>query len=183
MNKIIISLLFVLAIFCELSYADAGDQYLLPKLGYMSVDLNDADPIFSLGVLYGYGITSGFSVEGELNLGLSGGEYDKTLSSGTRLQGEYSIWTLAAYGVYRYSVTDVIFLKGKLGILYENIERDGTQTPSAGTPLSDNRKTTGFGAAGGLGVGFIIKDSTLEFEVTGIDEDIIFYSIGINYSF
>ena len=183
MNKTTISLLFVLATFCELSFADAGDQYLLPKLGYMSVDLNNADPIFSLGVLYGYGITSGFSVEGELNLGLSGGEYDNTLSSGTRLLGEYSIWTLATYGVYRYPLTNVIFLKGKLGILYENIERDGAQTPAAGTPLPDNSKTTGFGAAGGLGVGFVIKESTLEFEVTGIDKDIIFYSVGINYSF
>lgn len=172
MKKILCFLLLALLCTAGNAWADAGDQYLLPKLGIMSIDLKDADPLYSAGVLYGYGITSDVTVEGELNLGLTGGEYSETPDS-----GKYKIWTLAGYAVYRYRTTAETYLKGKLGVLYENVER--------ASDLPDQSDTaTGFGLAGGLGAGFIIGEAlTLEAEMTVIDKDIIFYSLGIHYPF
>lgn len=157
--------------------ADRGNQYLLPKLGFMSIGLNDAKPLFSGGLLYGYGLTSSITIEGEVNLGFSGGGYERKDSSATVYDsGNYKIWTVAGYGVYRLPILDYAYLKAKLGVLYENIER----TSDFG--LSDT--ATGVGLAGGLGLGVIAaKKLTFELEATGIDADIIFYSLGIHYPF
>ena len=142
----------------------------------MSIDLDNAKPLFSGGLLYGYGITQGLTIEGEVNVGISGGGYERKDSSGTAYEsGNYKIWTVAGYGVYRLPIFDYAYLKGKAGVLYENINR-----------TSDilKRDTTGYGFAGGIGVGLIAaKKLTFEFEVTGIDADIIFYSLGIHYPF
>lgn len=178
----LITLFFCLSVISNMSHADAGDQYLLPKVGSMSVDLNNANALSSIGLLYGYGINPEWTVEGELNSGVSGGEYDRVLGSGTRLEGEYTVWTLAGYAVYRYPVIESVFLKAKLGVLYENIERDGTQTIGSTIQVDDNN-SKGFGAAGGIGIGFLVKRTILELEITGIDEDIIYYSLGINFTF
>lgn len=158
------------------SWADKGDQFLLAKIGFMSIELNDADPLYSVGAVYGYGITPEIAVEGELNLGLAGGEYKRTDGAGSvRDKGDYKIATLAGYGVYRVPVTESAYLKGKLGLLFESIKRNGTA--SDGT-------STGLGLAGGVGVGTRVSETlTAEAEVTGIDQDIVFYSLGINYVF
>jgi opacity protein-like surface antigen len=142
----------------------------------MSIDLNNADPLMSLGALYGYGITPEITVEGELNLGLVGGEYKQKNAAGDVFEeGDYRIWTLAGYGVYRFPLSDVAYIKGKLGLLFENVKRSGE--------LEDD-SATGFGLAGGIGAGTqVIEGLTLEAEITGIDEDIIFYSLGLHYAF
>jgi hypothetical protein len=171
-------LVFVITCFMTATaMADRGDQYLLPKLGFMSINLNNAKPLFSGGLLYGYGISPSVTIEGEINVGISGGGYDRKDSSGQVYDsGNYKIWTLAAYGVYRLPIFDNAYLKGKLGGLYENIKR----TSDFGNPDT----ATGFGLAGGVGVGVIAaKKLTFELEVTGIDADIIFYSLGIHYPF
>jgi len=183
MYRVVIGFIFIVVLCPQPSQADAGDQYLLPKIGTMSVELNEADSLSSVGLLYGYGITPEFTLEGELNAGLSGGEYKRTLNSGTRLEGKYTVWTIAGYGVYRYPVTDNIFLKGKLGLLYENIDRDGIQTTSGDLARSDDNKSKGLGFAGGLGFGFRAKSTIFEIEGTLIDSDILFYSLGVNYAF
>ena len=157
-------LLYILLLFTlttGLSFADRGDQFLIPKLGFMSIDLQDADPLYSIGLMYGYGITPEITVEGEVNLGISGGE--------SKL-GDYEIWTIAGYGVYRHPVTETNYIKAKLGVLHENVE-------VAGKSADDQ------GLAGGFGFGFKIKQTIIELEATIIDEDIIFYSVGINYPF
>lgn len=144
-----------------LAYADRGDQFLIPKVGFMSIDLSNADPLYSIGVMYGYGITPEVTVEGEVNLGISGGKSDL---------GDYDIWTVAGYGVYRHPISDTAYLKGKLGLLHENVK---VQSASA----SDS------GFAGGFGFGFKIAKTLIELEATIIDKDIIFYSAGLNYAF
>ncbi|NOX76555.1 MAG: outer membrane beta-barrel protein [Gammaproteobacteria bacterium] len=160
MKKLLLTLA-LLAATTSVSQADRGDQYLLPKFGFMSVQLNNADPLYSIGVLYGYGITPEITVEAELNAGVTGG--DSNL-------GGYEIWTLAGYGVYRYPVTVTGYIKAKLGLLHEAVSLDGNSA-------SDQ------GAAGGIGYGFRYGQTIYEFEATVIDEDIIFYSLGVNYPF
>lgn len=157
--------------------ADRGDQYLLPKLGFMSIALNNAKPLFSGGLLYGYGITSSITLEGEVNVGISGGGYELKDAAGSVYDsGNYKIWTVAGYGVYRLPVTNYAYLKAKLGVLYENIKRT--------SDFAESDLATGTGLAGGIGVGLIAaKKLTFEFEATGIDSDIIFYSLGIHYPF
>lgn len=170
------TLLLVLITWGTNTWADRGDQYVLGKLGIISVKLNDADTLGSIGLLYGYGLTPEVSMEGELNLGLLGGKYEQKNSAGVVFEdGEYRIWTLAGYGVYRFPLTDVAYLKGKFGVLYENVKRSGR--------ISD-KVSKGFGLAGGVGAGTRIADTlTLEGEITSIDKDIVFFSMGLHYAF
>lgn len=177
MKKFLIFIFILLDLITDSTLADRGDQYLLPKVGFMSVDLNNADPLYSIGILYGYGLTPAITFEAEANLGISGGKYSRKDVTGVVVEnGEYNIWTIAGYGVYRFPIQDYFYLKGKAGLLYENIER--TSDIGAGDTA------TGSGFAGGLGLGVIFAQKfTIELEATGIDESIIFYSLGFHYPF
>lgn len=159
------------------AWADRGDQYLLPKFGIMTVNLNNADNLYSLGVLYGYGLTPEVSVEGEVNLSLTGGDYKRKDATGSVIEsGKYKVWTVAGYGVYRYPFTETAYLKGKLGLLYENVDRSAN--------IGEGHTAKAFGVAGGIGAGILIRGNlTIEAEITGIDKDIIFYSLGVHYPF
>ena len=160
------------------AWADRGDQFPLGKVGFMSVDLNDVDLLYSVGAVYGYGITPDITAEAEVNLGLLGGAYKRKDGSGTVLEsGDYRVSTLAGYGAYRLPVSDSVYLKAKLGLLYENVKRS--------SDLSQGGKTArDFGVAGGVGAGARIGNAfTLELEITGIDADILFYSAGLHYVF
>lgn len=158
------------------AYADRGDQYLLGKIGFMSIQLNDADRLISLGGIYGFGLTPRVSLEAEANFGVSGGEYTQKDSAGAVVQtGDYRVSTLAGYGVFRHLMSGPVFAKVKIGGLYENVKRTGKVS---------SETSTGFGVAGGLGVGWQIGPATtIEGELTGIDQDIIFYSVGFNAAF
>lgn len=178
MKNYSIGLIILLSASAGNCWAEKGDQFLLGKLGFMSVDLHNADPLYSMGVLYGYGITSPITVEAELNLGLIGGAYAREDSAGVQIEnGKFRVTTLAGYGVYRLPVTDLVYAKGKIGLLYENVKRTSN--------LADGGKTArGFGIAGGIGVGAKLAEAfTVELEITGIDADIIFYSAGLHYAF
>ena len=168
--------------------ANADKHYLLPKIGIMSIDVNQAVSITSLGLLYGYKVAQSLTLESELNVGISEGDYDKTLASGTRLQGDYNLSTIAAYGVYRHSLTSKLFTKAKLGLIYEDIQRKGTSTSGAGATQVDSNHSQGVGLTGGVGLGFVLDNkyvgnSIIELEVTGLDQDIVLYSLGFNYHF
>ena len=176
--KVIFSVLILLfTAYGNSAWADRGDHYILGKLGVMSVKKNNADMVSSVGGLYGYGVTSEISVESELNLGLLGGKYEQKNPAGEVYEkGDYRIVTLAGYGVYRLPVTDAAYLKGKLGLLYESVKRSGE--------LISDKTSTGFGLAGGVGAGMRIAQSfTLEGEITGIDKNIVFFSLGLHYAF
>ncbi len=176
--------LVVLFVNTQLLYAESGGMYLLPKLGFMKVDLTNAKDLGSLGVLFGYGITKNISFEAELNASFNvfnsswgGGEYEiPDEGGGFKNKGAYKIWTIAGYGVYRVPVFKNFYLKGKLGILYENVER--TDIVATGETTNDT------GVAGGLGMGFYMgKKVTMELEATLIDKDITFYSLGLHIRF
>ena len=172
-----IGLILAIAVFGSNARADRGDQYVLGKLGFMAVKKNNADAVGSIGALYGYGMTPEISIETELNLGLLGGKYVQKDGAGSvQEKGDYRIVTLAGYGVYRFLITDVTYLKGKLGLLYENVKRSGE--------LIGDKTSKGFGLAGGVGLGTRIVDAlTLEGEITGIDKNIVFFSLGLHYAF
>ena len=173
----------LIAILCLLTsnavLADAGDRYWLPKIGVMDVELSNASNLESFGLLYGRGVNRRISIEGEVNISLSGGEYeipDKQNPDQLKFKGKYQIYTLAGYGVYRMPITRTGYVKAKVGLLYEYIQRK--------EELQDDKETKGLGIAGGVGVGGrLFGRLTLEFEATGIDKQIIFYSLGIHVSF
>jgi hypothetical protein len=176
--KRITGLVFFLVCFSGVAKAERGDQYLLPKVGAMVIDLNEADPLLSAGIMYGLGLTNRISLEAEVNYGFSGGEYDvRGDAEGTVAEsGDYRIWTAAGYGVYRWPIVETVYLKGKLGALYENVVRS--------SDFRAERTDDDFGAAGGVGIGFFMwRKFTLELEATVIDQDIIFYSVGTHIKF
>ena len=176
--KKLLAIIFFILIFNDIAYAKKGDNYLLPKLGFMDIALNDADPLWSLGVLYGYGLTNRMSLEGEINVGLSGGDHEELdVNTGQVIdKGSYDIWTAAAYGVYRMPLWQSGYFKTKLGMLYESVARKLEQ--------GGNREDTDFGLAGGAGFGMKVWNVfTFELEATVIDKDIIFYSVGTHIDF
>ncbi|MBI3774287.1 MAG: porin family protein [Gammaproteobacteria bacterium] len=171
MKTIFTTLAMLFALVSGNVWADRGDQYVLGKLGVMSVKTDNADALGSIGVLYGYGLTPEITVESELNLGWFGGEYKQKSA-----HGNYRIWTVAGYGVYRKLIGDATYLKGKLGVLYENVTRTVVE--------NEDQVSKGFGLAGGIGAGTRIADAlTFEAEITGIDKDIVFFSLGLHYAF
>ena len=177
MKKLFSVLVFCL-LFNELAYAHRGDQFLLPKFGFMDIQINNPTPLWSAGLLYGYGLTNRLSVEAETNLGFSGGEYEKRdpVTGLVIEKGAYSVSTLAAYGVYRYPLWQGGYIKTKLGLLYENVSRE--------LEVGGTREDTDFGTAGGLGFGVMMMNRfTMELEATIIDKDIIFYSLGTHINF
>lgn len=174
--------ILAVSIFCilfnRLAFAERGDLYLLPKFGLMDIKINDPAPLWSAGLLFGYGLSNRLSLEAETNLGFSGGKYEKRdASTGAIVEkGSYKISTVAAYGVYRLPLWQGGYVKSKLGLLYENVSRDIEQAAK--------QENTSFGIAGGLGFGaMMMKKFTLELEATVIDKDIIFYSLGTHINF
>lgn len=153
---------------------DRGDYYLLAKVGFMSIQKNDADVLASLGAVYGIALTPAWSLESEANFGLFGGEYKQKLNSVVVQAGDYRVSTLAGYGVYRYRIATPLYAKAKAGLLYEHVKRTGTDS---------NETANGFGIVGGLGLGWQIGSTTIEGEITGIDQRIAFFSIGFNSAF
>ncbi len=164
--------------FNQLAHANRGDQFLLPKVGFMDIQINDPSPLWSVGLLYGFGLTNRVSLEAETNLGISGGEYEKrdSITGAIIEKGTYNVSTLAAYGVYRYPLWQGGYVKSKLGLLYEKVSRELEQ--------QGKRENSDFGVAGGLGFGALMMNKfTLELEATIIDKDIIFYSLGTHINF
>ncbi len=177
MKKLLALFVFCL-LFNQLAYAHRGDQFLLPKFGFMDIQINNPTPLWSVGLLYGYGLTNRISLEAEANLGFSGGEYEKhdPVTGLVAEKGTYNVSTFATYGVYRYPLWQGGYIKTKLGLLYEKVSRE--------LELGGKREDTDFGAAGGLGFGIMIMNQfTMELEATVIDKDIIFYSLGTHINF
>jgi len=165
-------------LFSQLAHAHRGDQFLLPKFGFMDIQINNPTPLWSVGLLYGFGLSNRLSLEAEANWGFSGGEYEKRdPGSGDIVEkGTYNVSTLAGYGVYRYPLWEGGYIKSKFGLLYEKVSRELEQ--------AEKKEDTDVGAAGGLGFGAMIMNRfTLEFEATIIDKDIIFYSLGTHINF
>lgn len=168
---------FLLVIMPATSFAHKGDHYILPKYGQMAIDLNNAENLVSAGIMYGYGLSKHLSFEAEFNSGIEGGRYSKRDAIGNLTEsGEYQVQTLAGYAVLRKSLWNSGYLKGKLGLLYEIVERT--------TDQNQTLKDDSVGVAGGIGAGVFLFDSTtMELEATQIDRSITFYSLGVHIKF
>ena len=168
--------IFALAGTAQFVQADEGDKYVGVKTGIMSIDVYGIDDITALGFLVGFGLTPEVSLEGELNIGISGGEIDTGVII---IDGEFDIWTLAAYAVYRHPINDTISLKGKAGLLYESVEFD--MDTILGSLSGDD---TDFGVSFGAGATIKVTDLlSVDVEYTIIETDVDYLSAGLNYKF
>lgn len=176
MKYIVPNVLLACVLAINTAWCDSGDQYALFKVGSMFIDKNGANNLTAIGGIYGVGLSPAFTVEGEFSVGLDGGEYAQDTSGDS---GQYKIYTLAAYLAYRYVFNESIYAKLKGGFAYENVKN-----------LVDGKDSTvkdGFGAVGGLGLGLVLKLENkpvmVELELTQIEEDVLFLTLGATYPF
>lgn len=148
-----------------------ANEYLVPRLGLMSVNMRSTTPIISTGLYYGYQFSRHFSMEMESSVGVSGGEYRK--SSGGK--GKLQIWAAAGYLAHRWRFSRHFYLKSRAGPMFESV-----------TSIHDDFKSIhpAYGFSGGLGLGFQGFDGlTLETEVTMLEKNIVNTAVGIHYDF
>lgn len=146
--------------------AEDSTTYFGIKAGKMDPDLSlpfvKLSSVTNIGFIIGRNFNN-FAFEGEITNTVS--DNDNKYS----FQPEWDIRTVAAYGAYRTQGSP--FLKGKVGLLYEDISISNTWTTAGG---SDS------GLSAGIGVGFKIGEKTrVELEYTIIEADVNFVSLGV----
>lgn len=132
-------------------------QYWLPKIGGVSFDQSPErdKPLYTLGLLYGLGLSSTFAVEAEGNYGIYGGSYRTDL-----LKGEFSAWSLGGFFVYRKPFSDTRYLKLKSGAMFQHVENLNQITQYV-------QKIDETDLVVGIGAGRIMRNGmSLEFEYT-----------------
>jgi len=151
--------------------------YLGAKAGFMDADVNGFDPALAIGVYGGYNLLGKDSaiaanlgggrlaVEGELNVTAIDGD--------AGAYGDWSVMTLGVYGAYLYPLTETVTLKGKAGIVRQDIDVDGN---------GSGAKDDDTGPAIGLGAGFKMGPGTLDVELTLMD-DMNYWSVGYAWRF
>ena len=179
-KKILLFIFIGVVSIAGISMAAPVDRYIGVKTGAMMIGINGVDDITPIGLLYSHGISKNFSVEGEFNFGLAGGDY-----SGSGGVGEFDLWTLGVYGAYHFPLGEKAYAKGKMGFLYEDKDFAYSKTFTEFTPpltRSVDASETDFGVSLGVGGGYKINNRmNVEVEYTIIESDVDFLSIGINY--
>ena len=173
----LVALVFALTFFAgpgaSKALAGEGDVYGGVKAGIIMVDEDsvDIDDLTAVGLLVGFGLTPEISIEGEFNVTVSGGDFEIG-----PFDGEIDVWTLAVYAAYRAPIADMVYLKGKLGVIYEDFEMSVSGFPS------ESDTDTRF--SGGVGAGLNINEQlSAEIEYTLLDDDAEYLSLGLNYIF
>lgn len=153
--------LYSLAALSAMSISAQAEGYFGVKAGPMVTDISGFDTPINAGILFGTNDTgSGF--EGELTKTVSDGEY-----LFPTLGDDISLTTLAFYATYRSDGN--VYLKGKFGVLFEDIESGNTGGEDSG-------------ASYGIGLGFRLSGGNmLEIEYTSVEEDVLFVSAGVNF--
>jgi hypothetical protein len=155
------------------SSAMAEGFYAGAKLGWMDPDFSGFDEATNIGVVLGYtfsvpDVGVSWAVEGELTTTVFEGDIQVFGSS-----GNWDIDTQAIYGVLR--IGGDLYGKLRLGYLWEDASADIAGVSADG---SDN------GTSVGLGGGWRANQQlAIEVEYTLVEEDIDFYSIGMNLAF
>ncbi len=177
MRKACVSLL--LSILFMTSQPASADGFLVgAKMGVMDVDVDIFDSLFAGGVLAGYEFDNLFptvpvslGIEGEILTTLSDGDIE-----GFGVVGTWDIDTQAVYATAKVS-GGIVYGKAKLGVLHEDISIDSTFFG-----ISVDGSDTGLSA--GLAVGLTPIDLiAIEAGWTLIEQDVDFYSIGVNFHF
>jgi len=155
------------------STAVAEGFYVGAKAGWMDADVNGLDEAVNVGAVVGYtfaNISEGVSwgIEGEATTTTSDGDVDIA-----GFNGDWDIDTQAIYGVLRLG--NAFYGKLRLGYLWEDVS-----VSVAGASADGNDD----GVSGGVGAGMHINEQfSVEAEYTYVEEDINFYSVGVNFSF
>jgi hypothetical protein len=144
----------------------SAQVYFGVKTGMMMIDVEGVDNIIPIGGVGGYDISSNMSIEGEFNFRVSGGDWE----IGSEIV-EWKIWTVAGYFVYRFPLGEALYLKGKAGILHEDITAETSHVSVSGSD-------SGLSLGGGLGMNFNEQFSG-EVEFTLIEADINYFSVGV----
>ncbi|WP_444911557.1 outer membrane beta-barrel protein [Microbulbifer sp. PAAF003] len=132
--------------------------------GIADFDFKGVDNPLNLGLRAGYVRASGFGVEGEYTSSLLSGE---TEAYGRNV--DVDIRTLATYATYR--TEGDWYLKGRLGLLYEDV--------SVGSERSDD-----LGVSLGAGIGYSLNEIYhLELEYTVLETDVSYWSGGFSLRF
>lgn len=154
------------------THAAGNLVYLGVKGGLMDNDAPGTDYAVNIGAYGGYNLL-GEGARFPQNLGggtLSvEGEFTVTALKGdTRYYGDWNIMTLAGYAAYRFPLQNQFYLKGKAGVRWQDVDTDG--------PVGWNGSDTG--ASVGLGAGWKLSKGNIEAEVTLVESDITFVSLG-----
>jgi len=163
----------LLPVLCLLgSTAMAEGVYVGAKVGVMDPDINGMDEATNAGVVLGYT----FGGDGNISWAAEA-EFTTTISDGDievfGQKGDWDVDTQALYGVLRFGSD--IYGKVRAGYLREDVSAS-----IAGVSVDDD--DTGF--SGGLGAGWRMNENfAIELEYTFIEDDLDFYSAGLNYSF
>lgn len=159
---------------CGIAASQAAEPYFGVKAGLMMPDASGLDDALNIGGVIGVpvtelrrdgsGIAGTISVEGELTVTLVEGDVDGG--------GDWDVWTLGGFGVYRSPASNNLYFKGKLGIVHSDVDA------SVGPFSASDRDTD---LALGLGLGIKLGGrSNLEFEFTMLD-DIDFLSVAYHF--
>jgi len=169
-KKNILVLLAIAAMgFTGMAQAQPFNRYFTAQGAMADVDGYDS----GIGGVLTYGVRvpelhKNFAVETEFTMTLF--EPDAKVGGTTY---EVSYYTLGAYGVYAHPLNEKFHVRGRFGILYEDVE-----VSSAVSSQSDDgfELSFGFGITAGLG-----KESRVILEYTVIDSDINHISAGIQF--
>lgn len=173
------TILMAAAIALVLAGAVWAQPYVGAKTGMMTIGVSGVDNIIPIGVLAGYEFQPRMAIEGEFNYRISGGDWDYGFGPASATT-EFKLWTIAGYFAYRYPVGDNLFLKGKAGILYENVDAEVT-LDYMGEHYSYDGGGTDTGLSIGAGVGMKLSEKlTGEVEFTVIESDVNYLSVGLN---
>ena len=168
------SLMFALAFlgFSATASAEPGD-YVNAQLAIADVDgFSDGTAIVATYGIPMPHIDKHFSTEAEFTTTLTDPD---TSVAGINVDASY--FTLAGYAVYTYPVNEKFDLRGRAGLLYEDVD---VSASAVGVKASDDD----FGLSFGFGVTYDIgKRMNVIAEYTVIESDITHLSAGIQYTF
>jgi hypothetical protein len=169
---------------CGAAASQAADTqpYFGVKAGLMMPDANGFDDALNIGGVVGVpvtelrrdssGIAGTISVEGELTLTLVEGDVNINVPPFGNFSGDWDVWTLGGFGVYRSPASNNLYFKGKLGLVHSDVDVSVAGSSASG---SDTELAIGFGLGYKLG-----GRSNLEFEFTLLD-DLDFLSVAYHF--
>ncbi len=126
--------------------------------GTMQVDVSGVSNPTNIGFMAGYEIGVGvgdIAFEGEIT---------RTLSAGSYLGADVEVETEAIYVAFR--TAGPVYFKGRIGTLQEEVRIGSVSGSETGTSM-------------GLGVGFSLAVVQLELDITQVEEDVTYLSVGV----
>jgi hypothetical protein len=149
--------------------------YLGPKGGFFTMETKNAIDILSIGGSIGYSLPLKnkffkLALEGETNYGVFGGDYVSG-HPGNRVR----IRTFGGYGVIRSIPSNEIYIKGKIGVTHETVNKRESDVETIYKEV---------GPSFGAGVGFEASDFVnVEVEFATTNSDMKFFSINFHLLF